>query len=228
MILYSGQIYFDFSGYSDMAIGLGAMLGFRFPTNFNSPYRATSFADFWRRWHITLSTWLRDYLYIPLGGSRGSSVRTYANLMITMLLGGLWHGASWSFVVWGAAHGGLLAAERALGKHNPLLKLPTALQRIVVFASVTAVWVPFRFEDIGTVARWWRTMLGADGLGAFEPRTAIAAVVVIGAVLWPINSGQWKRRFDAPRLLMVVGALTLAVLLAYGRLEQSPFLYFRF
>ncbi len=114
MLLFAGQIYFDFSGYSDMAIGLGRMMGFELPQNFDAPYRATSFADFWRRWHITLSTWLRDYLYIPLGGSRRGMLRTYVNLTVTMLLGGLWHGASWNFVLWGGAHGTLLAAERLL------------------------------------------------------------------------------------------------------------------
>ncbi|MFN9914374.1 MAG: MBOAT family O-acyltransferase, partial [Pirellulaceae bacterium] len=105
MFAYSFQIYFDFSGYSDMAIGLGLMLGFRFPINFNSPYQAHSITDFWQRWHITLSTWLRDYLYIPLGGNRHGDLRTYANLLTVMFLGGLWHGASWNFVLWGTVHG---------------------------------------------------------------------------------------------------------------------------
>ena len=115
VVAYAFQIYFDFSAYSDMAIGLGLMLGFVFPKNFDSPYRSQSITEFWRRWHISLSTWLRDYLYIPLGGNRKGPRRTYVNLFIVMLLGGLWHGAAWTFVIWGALHGVLLLAERLRG-----------------------------------------------------------------------------------------------------------------
>src|SRR6202034_4464523 len=111
-LAYAFQIYFDFSGYSDMAIGLGRMIGFEFLKNFDAPYKAESISDFWRRWHISLSTWLRDYLYIPLGGNRGSRFRTRVNLMITMLLGGLWHGANWTFVIWGALHGFFLVVHQ--------------------------------------------------------------------------------------------------------------------
>ena len=118
IVAYAFQIYFDFSGYSDMAIGLGRMLGFEFPKNFNAPYLADSITDFWRRWHISLSTFLRDYLYIPLGGNRKGQVRTYINLAIVMLLGGLWHGANWVFVVWGLFHGLLLGLERFLGRRS--------------------------------------------------------------------------------------------------------------
>ena len=110
---YAFQIYYDFSAYSDMAIGLGLMLGFVFPKNFDSPYRSASITEFWRRWHISLSSWLRDYLYVPLGGSRHGPRRTYVNLLLVMLLGGLWHGAAWTFVIWGGLHGTLLALERA-------------------------------------------------------------------------------------------------------------------
>jgi alginate O-acetyltransferase complex protein AlgI len=119
---YAFQIYFDFSGYSDMAIGLGLMLGFVFAKNFDSPYISQSITEFWRRWHISLSTWLRDYLYIPLGGNRKGPRRTYVNLDIVMLLGGLWHGASWNFVIWGALHGGMLALERLRGRLRTLLR----------------------------------------------------------------------------------------------------------
>ena len=119
-VAYAFQIYFGFSDYSDMAIGLGLMLGFIFAKNFDSPYRAESITDFWRRWHISLSTWLREYLYIPLGGNRLGKVRTYLNLMATMLLGGLWHGASWNFVIWGGLHGGMLAFERSQGRESGL------------------------------------------------------------------------------------------------------------
>src|SRR6201992_3166849 len=116
---YAVQIYCDFSGYTDIAIGSAALLGVRFPKNFDSPYKSASIQEFWRRWHISLSTWLRDYLYIPLGGNRRGERRTYLNLMAVMLLGGLWHGASWNFVLWGAIHGGMLAFERAQGKASP-------------------------------------------------------------------------------------------------------------
>ena len=126
VIAYAFQIYFDFSGYSDMAIGLGRMFGFVIPENFRSPYLSESITDFWRRWHISLSTWLRDYLYIPLGGNRKGPRRTYINLALVMLLGGLWHGADWTFVVWGAYHGTLLAFERWMGKKSPYDCLPRA------------------------------------------------------------------------------------------------------
>lgn len=125
LLAYTFQIYYDFSGYSDMAIGLGRMFGFEFPVNFNSPYKSKSITEFWRRWHISLSTWLRDYLYIPLGGNKRGSIRTYVNLGLTMLLGGLWHGAAWTFVAWGAYQGGWLALERRLGK-RPLFGRPRA------------------------------------------------------------------------------------------------------
>src|SRR6266566_1124109 len=121
---YAFQIYFDFSGYSDMAIGLALMMGFVLIQNFDSPYKSESITDFWRRWHISLSTWLRDYLYVPLGGNRKGPLRTYMNLMTVMLLGGLWHGASWNFVIWGGIHGGMLAFERAQGKNSPYRRLP--------------------------------------------------------------------------------------------------------
>src|SRR5262245_30887263 len=124
VVAYAFQIYFDFSAYSDMAIGLALMLGFVFAKNFDSPYRAQSITDFWRRWHISLSSWLRDYLYVPLGGNRVGARRTYLNLALVMLLGGLWHGASWNFVIWGALHGGLLAFERAFGKRPLYFALP--------------------------------------------------------------------------------------------------------
>src|SRR4051794_715611 len=133
---YALQIYFDFSGYSDMAIGLALMMGFVLMQNFDSPYKSESITEFWRRWHISLSTWLRDYLYVPLGGNRRGARRTYANLMVVMLLGGLWHGASWNFVIWGGIHGGVLAAERARGKDSAYRRLPRPVRVAVTFAIV--------------------------------------------------------------------------------------------
>jgi alginate O-acetyltransferase complex protein AlgI len=141
VLAFAVQIYFDFSGYTDMAIGMALLMGFHFPVNFRRPYLAAGITEFWRRWHISLSSWLRDYLYIPLGGNRHGRLRTYLNLMLTMLLGGLWHGADWKFVVWGGYHGGLLAAERAAGRRIP---------RVLTFALVSVGWVFFRaptFED---------------------------------------------------------------------------------
>ena len=143
VIGYSFQIYFDFSAYSDMAIGLGLMLGFVFPKNFDSPYISKSITEFWRRWHISLSTWLRDYLYIPLGGNRIGPVRTYINLALVMLLGGLWHGASMNFVIWGAIHGGMLAFERFQGKDSLYRRLPDPLRVLITYVLVLFSWVFF-------------------------------------------------------------------------------------
>jgi alginate O-acetyltransferase complex protein AlgI len=141
-VAFGLQIYFDFSGYTDMAIGMAGLFGFHFPVNFRRPYLASSITDFWRRWHMSLSRWLRDYLYIPLGGNRHGRLTTYRNLMVTMLLGGLWHGASWNFVIWGGYHGTLLSLERVLGRKEPTRIYP--LRALVTFALVTIGWVFFR------------------------------------------------------------------------------------
>ncbi len=161
---YAFQIYFDFSGYSDMAVGLGRMLGFEFIKNFNAPYRAESITDFWRRWHISLSTFLRDYLYIPLGGNRRGTRRTYVNLTIVMLLGGLWHGANWTFIVWGAYHGLLLALERWLGKQSLYHRLPQPMRIGMTFVLVLFSWVLFRAETLGDAVRYFGMMFGAGEL----------------------------------------------------------------
>ena len=150
VVAYAFQIYFDFSGYSDMAIGLGQMMGFSLPLNFLSPYKAQSITDFWRRWHVSLSTWLRDYLYVPLGGNRRGLRITYRNLMLTMLLGGLWHGAQWNFLLWGAIHGGALALERLAGKRPYWNGLPPFLRVAVTFAVVLLAWIPFRAPDLSS------------------------------------------------------------------------------
>jgi alginate O-acetyltransferase complex protein AlgI len=228
MFLYAGQIYFDFSGYSDMAVGLGRLFGFEFPPNFNSPYCSVSFSDFWRRWHITLSTWLRDYLYIPLGGNRRGSVRTYLNLMLTMLLGGLWHGASWSFVLWGGGHGILLALERALAGRVSI-EIPDAFRRVFVFLCVTVLWVPFRLDNVSLVSRWLSAMfLGARGLGSLAPPAALAAAGFF-ALVWlpkPPADRAIGRGIATPAAISFLFILSLLV--GYGRLSSSPFLYFRF
>src|SRR6185503_16758905 len=154
IIAYAFQIYFDFSAYSDMAIGLGLMLGFVFPKNFDSPYLSQSITEFWHRWHISLSAWLRDYLYVPLGGNRKGRARTYVNLFLVMLIGGLWHGAAWNFVVWGALHGVLLALERLRGKAALYGGLPAPLRVGLTFTLVLMTWVFFRASDVQHAVRY--------------------------------------------------------------------------
>ena len=158
IVAYSFQIYFDFSAYSDMAIGLGLMLGFAFPKNFDSPYLSQSITEFWRRWHLSLSSFLRDYLYIPLGGNRKGERRTYVNLMTVMLLGGLWHGALWNFVIWGGIHGVMLAVERRFEKDSLYRQLPGPAKMAVTFLIVTIAWVFFRAPTLGQAVDY----LGGD------------------------------------------------------------------
>src|SRR5438552_5924423 len=157
---YAFQIYFDFSGYSDMAVGLALMMGFVLIQNFDSPYRADSITDFWRRWHISLSTWLRDYLYIPLGGNRLGERRTYVNLSTVILLGGLWHGASWNFVLWGAIHGGMLAFERAQGRTGFYRRLPHGARVATTFLIVCLSWVFFRAKTLGQAVVYLSSLFG--------------------------------------------------------------------
>lgn len=161
-LAYTFQLYFDFSGYSDMAVGLGFMFNTTLPVNFNSPYKATSITEFWRRWHITLSNFLRDYLYIPLGGSRKGEIRRYANLMITMLLGGLWHGAGWTFIIWGGLQGLLLSINHGWRKFN--IKIPVFLAWLMTFFVVIIGWVIFRAENLADAIAILKTMSGINGI----------------------------------------------------------------
>jgi alginate O-acetyltransferase complex protein AlgI len=163
---YSVQIYFDFSGYSDMAVGLGLLLGFQFPANFLSPYRAHSITELWRRWHVSLSTWLRDYLYVPLGGNRHGEGRAQVNVATTMLLGGLWHGAAWTYLLWGAWHGLFLVFERRIGKKAPYGGLPLAGQVFCTFVIWTLGLVIFRCQTMGELGQMANGLLGRHGLGA--------------------------------------------------------------
>lgn len=176
---YAFQLYFDFSGYSDMAIGCGLMLNIAIPINFNSPYKALSIQDFWRRWHITLSTFLRDYLYVPLGGGRHGIGRTVLNLFMTFLLGGLWHGAGWMFVLWGLLHGGMLAGHRLWGLTG--IRLPRALAWLLTFNAVNVAWVFFRAQDLGAAWKVLRGMAGMAGVALPER-----------AARW---LGSWSRAF---------------------------------
>jgi alginate O-acetyltransferase complex protein AlgI len=161
---YTFQIYFDFSGYVDMALGASRMFGITLPINFNSPYKSRNIVDFWRRWHITLSNFLRDYLYISFGGNRYGFSRQMVNLMATMLLGGLWHGASWVFVLWGAAHGAMLVVNHTIARLFPQLRLPHALAVFLTFLAVVFTWVPFRAEALGKTMTMWGKMIDVPGI----------------------------------------------------------------
>ena len=161
---YSIQLLFDFAGYSAMAIGLGLMIGFHFPENFNAPYVSRSITEFWRRWHISLSSWLRDYLYVPLGGNRRGKLKTYRNLLLTMVLGGIWHGANWTFVIWGMWHGGLMAVERALGAKHRETVWPKAIAWPLTMVSVLLGWVVFRAETLADAGAMYAGMVGLHGV----------------------------------------------------------------
>lgn len=211
---YSFQIYFDFSGYSDMAVGLGYMFGIRLPLNFYSPYKATNIIDFWRSWHITLSRFLRDYLYIPLGGSRKGKTRRYANLMITMLLGGLWHGASWNFLIWGGLHGSYLIINHAWIKLKTSLNFapenvpgPYAriLSTMITFMAVTVAWVFFRAETLAGAANMLQAMTSV-GQGQPAPDGGVTLATVawfgaIGVVVWLFPNTHQFMRDQAPGLI---------------------------
>ena len=227
MLGYAYQIYFDFSGYSDMAVGLGYLFGIRIPQNFNSPYRATDPSDFWRRWHISLSTCLRDYLYIPLGGSQSGRWRTYRNILITMLLGGLWHGASWTFVAWGAYHGLLLIGYRAARPGWDAL--PVALRRSATFGLVVVGWVLFRATSFD---------MALDLLGSMFVPTAGAAVagtigLLMAVAVAAVAAHSSRNTFElshrwSPATGLSLAALFAACLLVLYAGRDTPFLYFQF
>jgi alginate O-acetyltransferase complex protein AlgI len=182
-LAYALQIYFDFSGYSDMAIGLARMLNIRFPLNFDSPYQATNIADFWRRWHITLGGFLRDYLYIPLGGSRAGPLRRTGNLMVTMLLCGLWHGAAWNFVLWGGLHGILLVIH---SQYRRLFRpLPAALGQALTLLAVILAWVPFRAASFASTLAMLRGMAGLNGIAL--PRMIVSALPPLAVLADPVS-----------------------------------------
>lgn len=238
LVAYAVQIYCDFSGYTDIAIGSAALLGIRFPPNFDAPYKAQNIVDFWRRWHISLSTWLRDYLYIPLGGNRRGRARTYLNLVITMLLGGLWHGANLTFVVWGALHGCLLALTRAFqelggGARRPAPgPLGRALLVLLTFHAVTFCWLFFRARSLDHA---W-LMLGRLGsLTTYHPNLdpRLLGVLAIGLVSHYVPE-RWYQRVasafaDLPALAqgLVLMLLGLSVR-EMASLEAVPFVYFQF
>jgi alginate O-acetyltransferase complex protein AlgI len=242
-LCYAFQIYFDFSAYCEMAYGLGVMLGFEFPKNFNSPYRAKTFSDFWRRWHIALSEFLRDYLYIPLGGNRAGKFRVYINLMITMLLGGLWHGASWMFVIWGALHGSYLVIEKLLTKFVDVGKIKG--YRMVVFVCVCLAWIFFRSNNLHFAWQTFKSCLMINGfepmgesykvmgglqvpeffryIGGIKTVLALVAFLIFVNVAPNVYELKFKRRISYAVLTAVIFYLCLL------NIENpSPFIYFQF
>lgn len=237
MVCYTFQIYFDFSGYSDMAIGLGRMMGFHFPENFNFPYLSKNITEFWRRWHITLSSWMRDYLYIPLGGNRKSVRRTYINLWLVFLISGLWHGDSWNFVIWGAYHGLWLVMERAF-----LLRFtsrwPAILQILPTFLIVMVGWLIFRLEDTPTMWAFLSALpdIGTGGVGFdFETKWALSLAVLFS--FWNFWGGAKRFEISVYNTLHPTKAVVITVVSAILLVAASagvvssafnPFIYFRF
>jgi len=236
-LAYTMQLYFDFSGYSDMAIGLGMMFNVKFPENFDAPYRAANIADFWRRWHITLSRWLRDYLYIPLGGNRGSALRSRFNLFLTMLLGGIWHGAGWTYVAWGAFHGALLVGCRLT--QDSRWRMPASLARTLTFFAVVIGWVLFRSRDLSRAGeifsgmcdwRSWRSESLGLPAGLYE-------IAFLGLLLVFVNVAPTTAAWTESRILTRRHAVFAAVLFAASlfvmrdvavNLAKSEFIYFQF
>ncbi|MFT5469073.1 MAG: alginate O-acetyltransferase complex protein AlgI [Verrucomicrobiales bacterium] len=231
---YMLQILCDFSGYSDMAIGIALWFGFRLPVNFRVPYLATSIADFWRRWHISLSSWLRDYLYVSLGGNRRGDVRTYVNLMLTMLLGGIWHGASWSFLVWGGVHGCALAIHRLYQSRIglwPSGRLGAILGWALTFSIVFLCWIPFRITDFNVAAMTVMRMFTFDGAGIswFYAPTLLILTLAIGAHLFALRFPDWTPAFSLRTFRgQFLVALTVMGILLLSPLNSSPFIYFQF
>ncbi len=232
---YSVQLFFDFAGYSAMAIGLGLMIGFKFIENFDAPYTSRSITEFWRRWHISLSHWLRDYLYLPLGGNRKGALRTYINLMLTMVLGGLWHGANWTFVLWGAWHGGWLAAERMFGAKNGGSVWPRVVAWPFTMVLVLIGWVLFRAETVTQAADMYRGMLGVNGWNmsanlTWQTQNTEIAALLIGGLISVQGARLTAFATAFPYAFRTVGTTTLmaAAFAALIAQSHSPFLYFQF
>ena len=239
VLAFSGQIFSDFAGYSTTAIGAGLCLGFSLPNNFRYPYAAIGFSDFWRRWHISLSTWLRDYLYVPLGGNRKGRGRTYVNLMATMLLGGLWHGASWTFVAWGGLHGIYLAVERYLTERFPGRRIGTTLGSRIALALLTYVlvnitWVFFRARDFPSAWRLLQSMAGIAGKA--EKVLYWNGLLEVSVVTAVMLVAHWRLRDTTLEAVVertpawIVGAIWAAMVFAVITTQGSgnAFIYFQF
>ncbi len=233
IVFYAFQIYFDFGGYSDMAIGLGNMFGFTFPKNFNSPYAATCITDFWRRWHITLSSWFRDYLYIPLGGNRCCAARNILNLLIVWSLTGLWHGASWNFLLWGIYYFILLVLEKyVLGKI--ISEMPAAVSRVITFVLVLFGWVLFAFTDLGDIAGFFGSMFGMNALSdagdLYFAASNASVLLICGAMSVGAFSFVSEKKGVLAKVMQYIIAVILFALSAVYLIGDTynPFLYFRF
>jgi alginate O-acetyltransferase complex protein AlgI len=229
-IAYTVQLFFDFSGYTTMAIGLALMIGFEFPENFNDPYVSRSITEFWKRWHMSLSNWLREYLYVPLGGNRKGVVRTYINLFLTMLLGGLWHGANWTFVAWGAWHGGILAFERYWTGRFGESRLPDAVRVLKTMLLVIIGWVLFRAADMAGAGRMFQAMLGFNGFGfspGFEWQVTPDRLGVLALGIGLVYAMPWLKRHGSALRIVIVPLFLWAVATLSSQ-SFTPFLYFQF
>lgn len=244
ILAYAAQIYFDFSGYSDMAIGLGRVFGLHFAENFNYPYTAHSVANFWQRWHISLGIWFRDYLYIPLGGKRVGTAAQLRNLLIVWLLTGLWHGAAWNYVVWGLYYGALLMGERFLWK-GLLERMPKALRHVYAMFFVILGWAFFRSATLPAALQYWKVLFGGGAVGLWDARASyfllsfrleylLAALAALPLKRWVEAALEKRSEHRLPRLLLAWGPPILALALfalSIMRLVSSsfnPFIYFQF
>ncbi|MEH6522974.1 MBOAT family O-acyltransferase [Sulfitobacter sp.] len=232
---YSIQLLFDFAGYSAMAIGLGLMIGFQFVENFNAPYTSKSITEFWRRWHISLSMWLRDYLYLPLGGNRRGATRTYINLAMTMVLGGLWHGANWTFILWGAWHGICLAIERALGAKSKATVWPALIAWPLTMTLVMIGWVMFRAASVTEAFNVYAGMVGFNGWSlsasmAWQIQPTEIGALILGGVISLFGQQLAKVITYTPSALRLTSTFALMGIACIALLAQthSPFLYFQF
>jgi alginate O-acetyltransferase complex protein AlgI len=237
VLAYAFQIYFDFCGYSDMAVGLGRMLGFEFLKNFDAPYRAQSITEFWRRWHISLSSVLRDYLYFPLGGNRKGPTRTYWNLAVVMLLGGLWHGAKWNFVVWGAYHGLLLGYERWRGKQSLYELFPRGLRVGLTFILVLFSWVLFRADNLTAAWEYFGAMFGLApayatanllAAGLYTPYRLLVLAICAVLAFQPLQAHDWSSRpIGWARVVLLAPLFAICLIVMFSQ-SFNPFLYFQF
>jgi alginate O-acetyltransferase complex protein AlgI len=237
IVAYHFQIYFDFCGYSDMAVGLARMLGIEFIKNFNAPYHSTGLNEFWNRWHISFSTFIRDYLYFPLGGNKKGITRTYINLMIIFFVSGLWHGAKMTFVVWGLFQGVIMTIERLIGKDRVLFpKLPFVVQVILLNIIVMFSWAIFRAPSLAQGWQYWLSMVGAVHPAAtspllhtelFTPRH-IVEMLICGLFVWQtVQAHEWVKKLTTPKVAIAMVVFVYAVFVMFTQ-TYNPFLYFQF
>ena len=228
---YTIQLFFDFSGYTDMAIGLALMIGFVFPENFNDPYLSRSITEFWKRWHMSLSNWLREYLYISLGGNRKGLIRTYLNLFLTMLLGGLWHGANWTFVLWGAWHGGILMLERYWDQRFGRPLLPAWLSVLKTMLLVIVGWVLFRASNLAAAGQMFHGMLGLNGIALSPPvewQVTSDRLIVLAFGIGLVYGMPWLKRHGGGHARYLLLPLFLWAVATLSAQSFTPFLYFQF